>query len=98
MFRKCRMCNVCNMCVEEKIEICNILRHYWKKDLSSKAAVEKMCVVEGLSVIHRNTEQFESGISTMGIWALQMNPKDNDVLLECANQDPYQTTHCSRSF
>lgn len=45
-----------------------------KKNLSIKAAAEEVCTIEEASVIQQNTPLFDSGVSTMEIWALQINP------------------------
>ena len=61
-----------------------LLKHYWKKDLSAKAAAEEICAIEGESIIHLNT-------ATQPISG-RLSVVDDDALLECVNQDPHATT------
>ena len=42
------------MC-DEKIAIRVLLRHYWKKGLSTRAAAEEICAVEGEGVVKKTT-------------------------------------------
>lgn len=39
-------------CQKKKIMISGIMRHYWRKRPSLKAAVEEICAIEGGPVIH----------------------------------------------
>lgn len=55
---------------EEKIVIRGLLRHYWKKGLSAKAAAEQICEVEGADTIHRNTA---------AIWFKRFNEGDTSL-------------------
>jgi transposase len=55
---------------EEKFVIRGLLRHYWKKGLSAKAAAEQICEVEGADSIHRNTA---------AIWFKRFNEGDTSL-------------------
>ena len=40
---------------DEKIVIRVLLRHYWKKGLSTRAAAEEICALEGEGVVNKTT-------------------------------------------
>ena len=40
---------------ENKIAIHSLLRHYWKKGISPKAADEQICEIEGCCIVFRKT-------------------------------------------
>jgi histone-lysine N-methyltransferase SETMAR len=56
---------------EEKIALRGLLRHYWKKGLSAKAATDQICEVEGTGTVHRNT---------VAIWFRRFNDGDTSLL------------------
>lgn len=56
---------------EDKIAIRALLRHYWKKGTSAKAAAEQICEVEGIGIVHRNTA---------AIWFKRFNEGDTSLV------------------
>lgn len=84
---------------EDKIVIRGLLRHYWRKGLSAKAAAEEICAVEGEGLVHRNTaalwfKRFKSGDTSLQDEPRSGRPSvvDDEELLECVKQDPHATT------
>ena len=60
------------MC-DQKTSICILLRFFWKKRLSAKAATEQIYEVEGENVVNRKTFQIGSNTSILEIQALRTN-------------------------
>ena len=83
----------------EKIVVRGLLRHFWKKGLSAKAAAEEICAVEGEGTVHRNTaanwfKRFNSGDTSLQDLLRSGRPSevDDGLLLESVARDPHSTT------
>lgn len=82
------------MC-DEKIAIRVLLRHYWKKGLSTRAAAEEICAVEGEGVVNKTTAAEWFKRFNEGDTSLQDKPRsgrpstvDNEALLEAVKNQP----------
>jgi histone-lysine N-methyltransferase SETMAR len=84
---------------EEKIAIRALLRHYWKKGLSTRAAVEQICEVEGPEVVSQSAatrwfNRFNNGDTSLENKSRSGRPSttDNEALRELVEQQPGTST------
>ena len=56
---------------EDKVAIRALLRHYFKKEASAKAAAEQICEVESIGIFYRNTA---------AIWFKRFNNGDTSLV------------------
>ena len=86
------------MC-DEKIGIRVLLRHYWKKGLSTRAAAEEICAVEGEGVINKTKaaewfKRFNEGDTSLEDKPRSGRPSmvDNEALLQAVTNQPATST------
>ena len=84
---------------EDKIVIRGLLRHYWKRGFSAKAAAEIICEFEGEGVIHRNTaaiwyKRFMDGDTTLSDKSRSGRPLvvNKQVLRTALEEQPHSST------
>ena len=82
------------MC-DEKIAMRVLLRHYWKKGHSVRAAVKEICDVEGVGAVSKSTannwfRRFQNGDTDLKDRPRTGRPKelDDEALLEEVGEDP----------
>ena len=90
--------NKLDMC-DEKIAIRVLLRHYWKKGRSVRAAVKEICDVEGVGAVSKSTannwfRRFQNGDTDLEDRPRTGRPEelDDEALLEEVEEDPKAST------
>jgi transposase len=84
---------------DEKYEIRVLLRHYWKKGLSSRDAAAEICNVEGEGMVKKTAaakwfKRFNNGETSLADLPRSGRPStvNNEALRELVEQQPQTST------
>ena len=85
--------------MDEKFAIRVLLRHYWKKGLSARAAVAEICDVEGEGMVSKTTaidwfKRFNNGETSLADQPRSGRPStvNTEALHELVEQQPQTST------